>query len=194
MSHQTGRSPRTELPRFSREQPSKQTSWKLEGGNPCRRESTLRRNQPEAARGVWLYKENPRNCSRNSAVYASIAEQQGCHRFRLRECCFQAEHRARERPGRSCADKARIKVQERENKELHTANEILKKASADLPGRNSTARSADDRFHRRTSRGLLSRAGLPRPANRSVDLQHACRRRPRPRKSFRPVQKERRDL
>ena len=32
-------------------------------------------------------------------------------------------------PGRSSADKARIKELERENKELRTANEILKKAS-----------------------------------------------------------------
>ena len=54
-----------------------------------------------------------------------------------------------ERPrGRSRADKARINKLERENKGLRTANEILKKASAILPRRSSTARSADDLFHK----------------------------------------------
>ena len=55
----------------------------------------------------------------------------GCSRFTLREWHIQAERDAGERPaGRSSADKARIKKLERENKELRTANEILKKASA----------------------------------------------------------------
>ena len=48
----------------------------------------------------------------------------------LRQWCLQAERDAGDRPGRSSADKARIKELERENKELRTANEILKKASA----------------------------------------------------------------
>ena len=41
----------------------------------------------------------------------------------LRQWCIQAERDAGERPGRSSADEASIK-------ELRTANEILKKASA----------------------------------------------------------------
>ena len=60
-------------------------------------------------RGVRLFKENRPDCSSCSAAYASIAEKLGCSRFPLREWCIQAE---------------------REVKELRTANEILKKASA----------------------------------------------------------------
>ena len=62
-----------------------------------------------------------------------------------------------------------------------------------MPGRSSTARSADDLFCRRAPRGLRSRADLPRPADRSVDLMRASRCRPRTRKDLRPVQKGRRD-
>ena len=75
-------------------------------------------------RGVRLFNENRSNDSSDNAVYASISENLGCSRFTLRQWCIQT------RPGRSCADKARIKELERENKELRTANEILKKASA----------------------------------------------------------------
>ena len=61
-----------------------------------------------------------------------------------------------------------------------------------MPRRRSTARSADDLFHRKASRGLQSRAGPPRPADHSVDLIFA-RRRLRSRKSLRPVQTRRRN-
>ena len=81
-------------------------------------------------RGVRLVKENRPDYSSDSAAYASIAEKLGCSRFTLRQWCIQTERDAGERPGRSSADKAKIKELERENKELRTANEILKKASA----------------------------------------------------------------
>ena len=81
-------------------------------------------------RGVRLFKENRPGYISDSAACASIAEKLGFPRFTLREWCIQAERDAGERPGRSSADKARIKELERENKELRTANEILKKASA----------------------------------------------------------------
>ena len=81
-------------------------------------------------RGVRLVKENRSNYSSDSATCASIAEKLGCSRFTFREWCIQAERDTGERPGRSSADKVRIKELERENKELRTANEILKKASA----------------------------------------------------------------
>ena len=44
--------------------------------------------------------------------------------------CIQTERDAGERPSRSSADKAKIKELKRENKELRTASEILKMASA----------------------------------------------------------------
>ena len=81
-------------------------------------------------RGVRPFKENRPDYSSDSAAYASIAEKLGCSRFTLRQWCIQTERDAGERPGRSSADKAKIKELERENKELRTANEILKKASA----------------------------------------------------------------
>ena len=49
-------------------------------------------------RGVRLVKENRPDCSRDSAVYASIAEKLGCSRFTLRQWRIQAERDAGERP------------------------------------------------------------------------------------------------
>ena len=63
-----------------------------------------------------------------------------------------------------------------------------------MPKRRPTARSADDRLHRNASRGRRSRADLPRPADCSVELIFACRRRPRPRRQgFGPVRTGRRN-
>ena len=84
--------------------------------------------QTNSARGVRLFKENRSDCSNDSVAYASIVEKLGCSRFPLRERCIQTSRDAGERPGRSSADKARTRKLERENKELPTANEILKKA------------------------------------------------------------------
>ena len=83
-------------------------------------------------RGVRPFKENRPDYSSDSAAYASIAEKLGCSRFPLRQWCIQTERDAGERPGRGSADNAKIKELERENKELRTANEILKKASANF--------------------------------------------------------------
>ena len=44
-----------------------------------------------------------------------------------------------------------------------------------LPRRSSTARSSDDRLHRRASQGLWGRADLPGPADRPIDLSRARR-------------------
>jgi len=81
------------------------------------------------ARGVRLFKENHPDCSSGSAACASITGKLGCSRFTLREWCIQTERDAGERPDRNSADKARIEELKRENKELRTANEILKMAS-----------------------------------------------------------------
>ena len=48
----------------------------------------------------------------------------------FREWCIQAERDTGEHPGRNSAAKAGIKELERENNELRSAKEILKKASA----------------------------------------------------------------
>ncbi|NEK23873.1 hypothetical protein GV827_15865 [Sulfitobacter sp. JBTF-M27] len=54
----------------------------------------------------------------------------GCSPDSLRAWCHQAERDAGQRVGLTSAEKDRIKELERENRELRTANEILKKASA----------------------------------------------------------------
>jgi transposase-like protein len=54
----------------------------------------------------------------------------GCSHDTLRAWCVQAARDAGERGGLTSEEKARIKELEREVKELRTANEILKKASA----------------------------------------------------------------
>ena len=54
----------------------------------------------------------------------------GCSPDSLRAWCQQAERDAGQRAGLTRAEKDRIKDLERENRELRTANEILKKASA----------------------------------------------------------------
>ena len=94
------------------------------------RKHTPRQPAELRVRGVRLFKENRSDYISDSATYTSIAEKLGCSRFPLRQWCIQAERDAGERPGRSSTDKARIKELEREVKELRTANEILKKASA----------------------------------------------------------------
>jgi len=59
-------------------------------------------------------------------------------------------------------DKARLKLLEREAKELRRANEILRKASAYLRRRSSTAATNGDGIHRHPSQGPGDRADLPR--------------------------------
>jgi transposase-like protein len=65
-----------------------------------------------------------------NAAYRAIASKLGCSPDTLRAWCVQAARDAGERSGPSSEKKARIKELEREVKELRTANEILKKASA----------------------------------------------------------------
>jgi len=111
-------------------------------------------------RGVRLFQENRSNYSSDNAAFKAIAAKLGCSPDSLRLWFQQSERDAGARSGLSSADKDRLEALERENKELRTANEILKKGEAIfrhwsedngrahiLPRRSSTARSADDRFY-----------------------------------------------
>lgn len=111
-------------------------------------------------RGVRLFRENRADYSSDTAAYRAIAPKLGCSPDSLRAWCQQAERDAGQRAGLTSAEKDRIKELERENRELRTANEILKKASAYFAaaliaasgdcravGRSSTARSNDDCLH-----------------------------------------------
>jgi len=81
-------------------------------------------------RGVRLFQENRANYTSDSAAYRAIAPKLGCSPDSLRVWCQQAERDSGRRAGLTSAEKDRIKELERENRELRTANEILKKASA----------------------------------------------------------------
>ena len=81
-------------------------------------------------RGVRLFRENRGDYASDSAAYKAIAPKLGCSPDSLRVRCQQAERDRGERGGLTSAEKDRIKELEREVRELRTANEILKKASA----------------------------------------------------------------
>ena len=81
-------------------------------------------------RGVRLFRENRADYSSDSAAYRAIAPKLGCSPDSLRVWCQQVERDAGQRAGLTSTEKDRIKELERENRELRTANEILKKASA----------------------------------------------------------------
>ena len=81
-------------------------------------------------RGVRLFTEQRGNYASDNAAYIGIGSKLGCSPDTLRSWCHQAQKDAGDRPGLSTEEKARIKVLERENRELRQANEILKRASA----------------------------------------------------------------
>ena len=81
-------------------------------------------------RGVRLFKEHRAEYPSDNAAYRAIAPKLGCSPDSLRVWCQRAERDVGERPGLTSAEKGRIKELEREVRELRTANEILKKASA----------------------------------------------------------------
>ena len=64
------------------------------------------------------------------AAMVSIAGKIGCTAETLRKWVRQAERDAGQRPGATSEERERIKVLERENRELRQVNEILRKASA----------------------------------------------------------------
>ena len=81
-------------------------------------------------RGVRLLREHRAEYSSDNAAYRAIAPQLGCSPDSLRVWCQRAERDVGERPGLTREERERIKDLEREVRELRTANEILKKASA----------------------------------------------------------------
>ena len=76
-----------------------------------------------------LLEQEPRHPSRWAAM-VSVASKIGCSAETLRKWVRQAERDAGERAGLTTDERERLKVLERENRELKRANEILRKASA----------------------------------------------------------------
>lgn len=81
-------------------------------------------------RGVRFFRDQRSEYASDNAAYRAIAPKLGCSLDSLRVWCQQAERDAAQRSGPTSAEKDRIRELERENRELRTANEIQKKASA----------------------------------------------------------------
>jgi transposase len=81
-------------------------------------------------RAVRLVREHQGEYPSPWAAIVSIAAKIGCTAETLRRWVRQAEKDSGEREGLTTAERERIKVLEREVRELRQANEILRKASA----------------------------------------------------------------
>ena len=92
---------------------------------------TSNRFSPEVRqRAVRMVLEHGGDHASQWAAIGSIAAKIGCTAETLRKWVRQAERDAGQRPGASTEEQGRIKVLEREVRELRQANEILRKASA----------------------------------------------------------------
>jgi transposase len=89
------------------------------------------RYSPEVReRTVRLVQEHQVEYGSQWAAIQSIAAKVGCTAETLRRWVRQDERDGGRRPGLTTADQQRVKVLERENRELRRTNEILRKASA----------------------------------------------------------------
>lgn len=92
---------------------------------------TQNRYSPEVReRGVRLVFEHQAEYDSQWAAIGSIAAKIGCTAESLRKWVRQAERDAGSRSGLTSTDRERLKVLERENREIKRTNEILRKASA----------------------------------------------------------------
>lgn len=83
-------------------------------------------------RCVRLYREHRRDYTSDNAGYRAICSKLGCSHRSHRAWCLEAARHTGEHTGLATTARTRLKELERENWELRTANEILKKALADF--------------------------------------------------------------
>ena len=81
-------------------------------------------------RTVRLVQQHQGDHASQRAAISSIASKIGCTGETLRSWLRQSERDSGKRAGPTSDDRDRIPAQERENRELRQANEILRKASA----------------------------------------------------------------
>src|SRR5512134_2937056 len=92
---------------------------------------TAKRYSPEVKeRAVRMVLEHQEEHESQWAAIRSIAGKIGCSPETLRNWVRRAERDGGKRPGLTTEERQRLKDQERENRELRRANEILRKASA----------------------------------------------------------------
>lgn len=93
--------------------------------------SKSNRYSPEVRqRAVRMVFDHEADYSSQWAALGAIAPKIGCTPETLRSWVRQAERDTGRREGATTSERERIKVLERENRELKQANEILRKASA----------------------------------------------------------------
>ncbi|RQQ45103.1 transposase, partial [Burkholderia stagnalis] len=103
------------------------------------RKPTGRRYSDEVQeRAVRMVFEHQHEYGTPGAAIRSIAAKMGMSQETLHMWVNQAESDRSQRPGATTAELALLKELGRENRELRTANEILRKASADSTGRRNT--------------------------------------------------------
>jgi transposase len=112
----------------------------------------LTRFSPEVReRAVRLVLEQTNEHTSQWAAVRSVAEKIGCTKETLRRWVRQVERDAGYRPGLTSDEQTRVKVLEREVRELRRTNEILRKASAyfaQARGNPATAARRDGGLHR----------------------------------------------
>jgi transposase len=92
---------------------------------------TTNKFSPEVReRAVRMVRDHGGDHASQWAAISSIAPKIGCTPETLRKWVRQSERDQGTRAGQATAERDRIKVLERENRELRQANEILRKASA----------------------------------------------------------------
>ena len=92
---------------------------------------TSTRYSPEVReRAVRMVLEHAAQHASQGAAMGSTAAKIGCTAETLRHWVRRAEREAGRRPGLTTEEQQRLKVLERENRELRRANEIFRKASA----------------------------------------------------------------
>ena len=87
-------------------------------------------SQEVRERAVRMVLEHRAHYGSQWETIRSIAEKIGCSTETLRKWVLQTEVDSGRRVGLTSEEQARLKVLERENRELRRANEILRKASA----------------------------------------------------------------
>ena len=102
----------------------------MENASKVKKPTGTRYSEEVRERAVRMVLEHQHEYETPGAPMRTIPAKMGMPRETLRNWVNQAERDRGQRAATTTADLARLKELERENRELRTANEILRKASA----------------------------------------------------------------